>query len=328
MTVSNHIFLGIAFYSPFYDWISQLLETVFQFGVIPVVSIGNHGNMIPYSAGFSSISPNVVSVGSTDHPLDRYFVTSPATMASYSARGPGINNQIKPDIVAPSGLRLAAAGTGSAVYRSITGTSFSAPIVAGGLALLKERCPFCSPFALKSILMNNVNQNVRYQKFQREGAPLSLMGAGELDVASSLKAFGWAYSIEDAQPSISFGLIEAAASETILRRTIRIQSLSSTANHTLNARYEFRKGDEGNALTIEIKQQSRVLPAMSTYECSSDFTNRSSNEFDEQFFFLVDVLFRIDASKVPSNHMSSTGMNRDNALETLDKHEVSALQSK
>ena len=64
---------------------------------------------------------------------------------------------IKPDLVAPSGLSLAASGSGFQTYSKITGTSFSAPLVAGAIALLHEKCDRkCSPFALRALLMNNV----------------------------------------------------------------------------------------------------------------------------------------------------------------------------
>ena len=89
---------------------------------------------------------------------------------------------LKPDLVAPSNLRLAAAGTGTAVYRGVTGTSFAAPLVSGALALLKQKCPTCSPFALKALLMNQAHRSVRYEDGSRLGAPVSSMGAGEMDV--------------------------------------------------------------------------------------------------------------------------------------------------
>ena len=74
-------------------------------GVVAVVAFGNHGNHIPFIAGFASTCPSVISVGSSTHPL-KYFYDRRVgpSVADYSARGPGYSNgQIKPDLLAPAG---------------------------------------------------------------------------------------------------------------------------------------------------------------------------------------------------------------------------------
>ena len=276
--------LGIPFVSPFYNFVARALESAFALGVLPVVAAGNSGN-IPYIIGGLSGSPNSISVGATGHPDS----IDAGVMADYSSRGPGENNMMKPDIVAPSGLTLAAAGTGFLRYRSIQGTSFSAPLVAGAAAVVMERCPDCSPFAIKSLLMNNANRRIRYHSSSLALSPSTMSGAGELQIDKTLEADFWAYSVEDVQPSMSLGLINAASDITV-RKTIKIVNLSSKAQ-TLLATYELRDpfSPYADALTVELSTPRVELNS----ECNSEA--------------IVEVLFKIDASKAPPNVMTSTG---------------------
>lgn len=91
-----------------------------------------------------------------------------SVMASFSSRGPNGNteNLIKPDIVAP-GVRILAGTTAAPMfephgqnYKYLSGTSMSAPHVAGMAALLKGQYPTWSPAQIKSALMTTARQDV------------------------------------------------------------------------------------------------------------------------------------------------------------------------
>jgi hypothetical protein len=80
----------------------------------------------PFSAAtpvVDSRSPGVIAVGAIDPP-------GSGTIGNYSSQGPTNDGRIKPDVAAPSGSTSVTFGA------TFSGTSASAPVVAGGAALL------------------------------------------------------------------------------------------------------------------------------------------------------------------------------------------------
>ncbi|CAB9525907.1 Subtilisin-like serine protease [Seminavis robusta] len=291
--------LGVAWVSPFYNFVSSALEAVVnEYGVVAVTSAGNSGNL-PYVAGGLSAAPSSISVGATGHP----GTIDAGVMANYSSRGPGEGSMLKPNLVAPSGLTLAAAGTGTSRYRDIQGTSFSAPLVTGAVALILERCPDCSPFAVKSLLMNNAKRSVRYHNDSTALSPVTLSGAGELQVEKTLEADAWAYCVEDVQPSISLGFVNAANDMTFTR-TIKVINLSNNAK-TFRVSYVMRDPNHPyiDAMQIELNTSEVVLAGACNNEA------------------FVEVTFSIDATRSPPNHLTSAGRSSLNAT-NLDIHEL------
>ena len=70
------------------------------------------------------------------------------TIADYSSQGP-VDGMIKPDIVAPAGVRTAS------YESSFRGTSAAAPHVAGICALVKQKYPAFTPAQIKNYLASN-----------------------------------------------------------------------------------------------------------------------------------------------------------------------------
>jgi hypothetical protein len=293
--------LGSAFDSAYYDVVAFSLELANFFGAVVVTSSGNVGN-IPYSAGAVGSSPNTISVGATNAAGGgsgnaRY-------MARYSSRGPGDANWLKPDLCAPGDNEVATVGSGT-LTRRMQGTSFSAPLVAGAAALLRQKCPECSPLAIRSILMNTADRNVRYSRDNQDDlAPITRMGSGEVRIDRAMEASVWAYSLDDFQPTIGLGLVDAHVNLRYTRQIV-IFSLSSEPQ-TIRLSSEFRsqaKRDSG-AVEINFDWEETILGG-----CDSEVNTVVST---------MEIL--IFADKAPANTMTTSGTHGFDP-EMLDRHE-------
>ncbi|WP_156925798.1 S8 family serine peptidase [Glycomyces arizonensis] len=112
---------------PFYEDVIALWHAA---GIIPVFSLGNNGEFGCESAGSPGLYPNVIGVGAYD--VDN-------VIADFSARGPGRDGQVKPDLAAP-GVNVRSAYPGGG-YAYGDGTSMAAPHVAGTIALMLSAAP-------------------------------------------------------------------------------------------------------------------------------------------------------------------------------------------
>ncbi|KAL7577602.1 hypothetical protein ACA910_015123 [Epithemia clementina (nom. ined.)] len=290
-----NISLGQRYADGYYHMLARTIdEAAATLGMTIVLPSGNYGNKPFIMGGIANVA-NGITVGATS--------TIPfGFMAPFSARGPGTLNTLKPDISAPGGtMILADSGTGGE-GATAEGTSFSCPIVAGAAAVIKSKCPECSPFAIKAILMNNARRTIKYSNGNSVGAPVSWVGSGEVDIGKAVEASFWAYSMDDGQPSISLGLVDVT-SDMVIRRTLRVANLMASCQG-ISAQAVFRNPQAGTSGAMEIRTTSS--DQVTTQSCPNTST--------------VAIEFQIEASKVPANHMTSGGsLSRD--PETLDQNE-------
>lgn len=113
-----------------------------------VVAAGNLGDLGLHTVGTPAISKNALAVGATQSTQPRIPVhmKGPNYLANFSSRGPTADLRIKPDVCAPGiYLNLAKADpetegecddSGGLELRS--GTSMSAPVVAGAATLVRQ----------------------------------------------------------------------------------------------------------------------------------------------------------------------------------------------
>ena len=154
--------------------------------------------------------------------------------AIFSSQGPSIGDAlVKPEIVAVGTDVYAATQNYDpngdmfdvSRFRSVEGTSFSAPMVAGAVALVKQRNPGLAPAGLKSAVVNTADPRVTdfdYQGRAMEARAVA-MGAGKLDAASALRA-----TVLASPATVSFGQV-TASSPFPVTRTLRLRNQATAA---------------------------------------------------------------------------------------------------
>lgn len=144
--------------------IEALAVQCWEAGIVVVAAAGNDGNAlrsdgIPlYSISAPSSALELISVGST----------SGEGIADFSSIGPSpISDYIKPDLVAP-GDNLNTLYISDSFAMGVSGTSYSSPILASGIALLLEAVGKIDPDLVKASLTESA-KSLGYT-FYEEGA--------------------------------------------------------------------------------------------------------------------------------------------------------------
>ena len=172
------------------DPLTVALDRLWARGVVVVVPTGNDG---PARGSVTSpgSDPTLLTVGALDENLtaDRGDDTVPA----FSGRGPTLQGDAKPDLVAPGRSLVSLRAPGSTVdvahpeavvegaYFRGSGTSFATAVTSGAAALLLEERPGLSPDQVKA-LVSGTAYAAKGLKQARDA------GAGGLDVAAALRA--------------------------------------------------------------------------------------------------------------------------------------------
>lgn len=176
-----------------------------------------------------------------------------------SARGPSYDyNQIKPDIAAPGASISADVGTGTG-EAAFSGTSGSAPMVAGAAALMLEAYPNRTPWAIKSALMNTADSEIYADPVFLPNvlAPVTRIGAGELQVNKALATTTVAWDAARRTGSLSFGYHNISDSTTLVR-TVRVQNYSrSTRRYQISS--EFRYTDDAQTGAVKIVTPGSIV---------------------------------------------------------------------
>ncbi|HVF06824.1 MAG TPA: S8 family peptidase [Frankiaceae bacterium] len=219
--------------SPQYDPLNYAVQQAWKSGIAVVVAAGNTGGA-QGTISKPGDDPYVITVGAVD---DR---ETPALdddrLPNFSARGPvtdGLLSWVKPDVVAPGArvisLRTAGshidevagpgvfAGTAFAGYRRGSGTSMSAAIVSGAVALLLERHPTWTPNRVKYALTATATK-VAARDPNQVGAGLvradlaTLAGPGEANLAIPTQAMGTG-SVDGSRGDVETGRCDPKTAE-------------------------------------------------------------------------------------------------------------------
>ena len=172
-------------------------------GIVVVAAAGNigrsaQGTTLYAGVGAPGNAPWVVTVGASSH--NGTIGRADDTIASFSSRGPGAGGYAaKPDLVAPgvgieslsdpdslfytsraSHLLTGTVPTPYIPYMSLSGTSMSAPVVSGTVALMLQANPSLTPNQVKAILQYTAEVNPDYDGLTQGAGFLNAKGAVEL----------------------------------------------------------------------------------------------------------------------------------------------------
>jgi minor extracellular serine protease Vpr len=174
---------------------------------IPAVMIGN-------TAG-ASLRDYIRSAPRPTATIDPQLTplpTTPDLMAQFSSRGPSIDMEVKPDLVAPgtdifsATQNLDAGGSeyDATRFTSLGGSSFSTAFVSGAAALVEQRFSNMGSIQVKSALVNTASPNITEGGSQARG---TAMGAGRLNAQAAINPGA---TVEP--PTVSFGLLNNTVS--------------------------------------------------------------------------------------------------------------------
>ena len=172
-------------------------------GIVVVTAAGNLGKnrlgQLQYGAiAAPGNAPWVLTVGASSH--EGTVSRADDVMADFSSRGPSaVDFEAKPDIVAPgvgtaslsdplsllyatktSSLLSGSFWLGYKPYLSLSGTSMSAPVVAGSVALMLQANPSLTPNLVKAILEYTAQVNPGYNALTQGAGFLNTKGAVDL----------------------------------------------------------------------------------------------------------------------------------------------------
>jgi len=193
------------------------------------------------------------------------------TVAADASRGPRSNDgKIKPDLAAPGRSIAARAGSGSGSV-AVGGASGAAALTSGVAALLKEaHGAALPPYALKALLMNSANLNIRQDDLAGGLAPVTRMGSGQVDAHAAFSATLLAWDSSDPAPltwsgSMSFGYVPASGYQAITR-TLSIRNLAAVDQAVCIDSYFRLAEDYAQGVYVTPAVNSALIPAGETVQ--------------------------------------------------------------
>ncbi|MBQ4863365.1 S8 family serine peptidase [Pseudoalteromonas sp. MMG013] len=259
-------------------------------GAAFVLIANNTDNGTPAPMGGSSTEVTIFSVGvnfqagkaikdklaageTAEYAIQVEMKNVAGAVADFSSRGPSVNGLLKPEITAP-GVKIQVAATGTQdKVAGATGTSFSGPMTAGAVALVREALPERNAYEIKATIMNTADLNVTVEATSINPdsplAPISLIGAGLVNVDKAVKSpvAAWVYHSEfdTNQAALSFGF-ENVSEVTAYTKTVTLKNFSNEAK-TYNLRTEARyENDAATGAASWEMPESVTVPAGQTVE--------------------------------------------------------------
>jgi len=150
--------------------ISRMASLLAGKGIVLVCSAGNAGDESWKKITIPADAHDVLAVGA---------VTPDGVNASFSSVGPTADGRVKPDVMAMGGYCKVITGNGK--IEAQNGTSFAAPVIAGGVACLWQALPHLTALDVIQLVRNSGD---------RAAEPDNIFGYGIPDFARALKQKG------------------------------------------------------------------------------------------------------------------------------------------
>ncbi len=141
-------------------FISRGASIAVEKGILVVVSAGNAGGIDWQTVGAPADAPEVLSIGAVD---------ADGNYASFSSIGSNAQPTQKPDVVARGQSAFVVSESNTVTQNS--GTSFSGPIMCGGIASLWQALPDLSPIQMMQIVRESASQYSTPDNFLGHGIP-------------------------------------------------------------------------------------------------------------------------------------------------------------
>jgi serine protease AprX len=211
--VANFSLAGATDTSVRFDPLDRAVEALWFNGIVVVAAAGNHGQGHPVSMSYApGNDPFVITVGA----LDQNGTSDPSddTVPEWSAYGRTMDGFAKPDVSAPGRYMAAPTPMDGTIARTVpdrilapgyiwmSGTSFSAPVVAAAAAQILARHPEFTPDQVKGALMLSANY--------LPSASQNAGGVGEIDAGVA--------STFDSPPNPNEGLYQFVKADPLLGR--------------------------------------------------------------------------------------------------------------
>ena len=151
-------------------------NTAAGLGIVVCNAMGNSGpspaTLTPPADAF-----DILSCGAVD---------ANGALASFSSRGPTVDNRTKPEVCARGVSTYCATTTSDASYGSVSGTSLSTPLIAGAAAVLIQARPSFPPTLIRLALMETAS---------KASTPDNNYGWGIIDLQAAL-SWGASFSAD------------------------------------------------------------------------------------------------------------------------------------